>query len=267
MTMCPHASSQVKRCIGEAEIAMREIRAWLDTLPPSEDAPKQAQMRSLLAELESLVASVRASARPSLSLDHPTVLRVQRLGKSPDSWASAEAAAAGRGSAFPGTVVVAPLSSFSAASSTAAAASAPAAASAAVAGTMAAAGAAERPDMAVAAAAQATAGTTESGKLLKKPALFIGGSAAAGAGGVAPTGTEENVPPTPFVISGGIRRPVAPGFKDKQSKSKLPPTGGSGSVQSKQVEESNGDREGTGEDKGEEGGSDVAAEADSAGES
>ncbi|CAI5493344.1 unnamed protein product [Closterium sp. Naga37s-1] len=260
------AEIQVKRCIGEAEIAMREIRAWLDTLPPSEDAPKQAQMRTLLAELESLVASVRASARPSLSLDHPTVLRVQRLGKSPDSWASAEAAAAGRGSAFPGTVVVAPLSSFSAAGSTAAAASAPAAASAAVAGTTAAAGAAERPDMAAAAAAQ-TAGTTESGKLLKKPALVIGGSAVAGAGGAAPTGAEENVPPTPFVISGGVRRPVAPGFKDKQGKSKLPPTGGSGSVQSKQVEESTGGRQSMGEDKGEEGGSDAAAEACSVGES
>ncbi|CAI5936948.1 unnamed protein product [Closterium sp. NIES-64] len=254
------AEIQVKRCIGEAEIAMREIRAWLDTLPSSEDAPKQAQMRALLAELESLVASVRASARPSLSLDHPTVLRVQRLGKSPDSWASAEAAAAGRGSVFPGTVVVAPLSSFSAASSTAAAASAPAAASAAVAGTTAAAGAAERQDMAAAAAVQA-AGASESGKLLKKPALVIGGSAAAGAGGAAPTGTEENVPPTPFVISGGIRRPVAPGFKDKQGKSKLPPTGGSGSVQSKQVEESTGGRESMGEEKGEEGGSDAAAEA------
>ncbi|CAI5993397.1 unnamed protein product [Closterium sp. NIES-65] len=85
--------------------------------------------------------------------------------------------------------------------------------------------------------------------------------AAAGAGGAAPTGTEENVPPTPFVISGGIRRPVAPGFKDKQGKSKLPPTGGSGSVQSKQVEESTGGRESMGEEKGEEGGSDAAAEA------
>ncbi|CAI5508934.1 unnamed protein product [Closterium sp. Naga37s-1] len=187
------AEIQVKRCIGEAEIAMREIKGWLDTLPPSEDAPKQAQMRSLLAELESLVASVRASGRPVLSLDHPTVLRVQRLGKSPDSWASAEAAAAGR-------------------------------------------------------------------------ALVIGGSAAAGTGGVVPTGTEENVPPTPFVISGGVRRPVAPGFKDKQGKSKLLPAGESAPVERKQGKESDEVKESAGEEKGEEGGSDAAAEAGSAGE-
>ncbi|CAI5458876.1 unnamed protein product [Closterium sp. Yama58-4] len=195
------AEIQVKRCIGEAEIAMREIRAWLDSLTSSEDSSKQAQMRSLLAELESLVASVRASERPSLSLDHPTVLRVQRLGKSPDSWASAEAAAAGRGSAFPGTVVVAPLSSF---------------------------------------------------------------SAAAGAGGAAPTGTEENVPPTPFVISGGVRRPVAPGFKDKQGKSKMLQAGESGLVQSKQGKESFKGNKSMGEEKEKEGRPDGAAETGSA---
>ncbi|GJP36875.1 hypothetical protein CLOM_g21340 [Closterium sp. NIES-68] len=185
------AEMQVRRCMGEAELALKEVRAWMDSLPsPStEDASRLHSLRVLGLELDALIADIRAAPRPVLAIDHPSVLRVPRIATPAASAAAAPAptAAPPLGATFPAAVVIAPVGNPSAS----AAAGAPAVG---VAG-------ARRPF---------------------KPLLQIGGDAGGGMGGGAPESPEDGAPMTPFVISGGMRRPQGGGFRDEQGRLRRP---------------------------------------------
>ncbi|CAI5524959.1 unnamed protein product [Closterium sp. Naga37s-1] len=227
------ADIQVKRCMGEVELALKDVRAWMDSLaspspnaltfamratsrptltthtptaapslpasaipvpacPPSEDTARLNALRVRGVELDALLADIRAAPRPALSISHPSVLRVPRISPASPPTATAPAAATAApapGATFPATVVIAPVGSASSTLN------------------------APPPAPALGAAGP---------RRPFKPSLQIGGDAVGGMGGGAPESPEDGAPMTPFVISGGMRRPQGGGFRDEQGRLRRP---------------------------------------------
>ncbi|CAI5964376.1 unnamed protein product [Closterium sp. NIES-65] len=188
------ADIQVKRCMGEAELALKDVRAWMDSLasPSPEDTARVNALRVRGVELDALLADIRAAPRPALSISHPSVLRVPRISPASPPTATAPAAATAApapGATFPATVVIAPVGSASSTLS------------------------APPPAPALGAAGP---------RRPFKPSLQIGGDAVGGMGGGAPESPEDGAPMTPFVISGGMRRPQGGGFRDEQGRLRRP---------------------------------------------
>ncbi|CAI5459123.1 unnamed protein product [Closterium sp. Yama58-4] len=160
--------------------------------PPSEDVARVNALRVRGVELDALLADIRAAPRPALSISHPSVLRVPRISPASPPTATAPAAptaAPAPGATFPATVVIAPVGSASTALN------------------------APPPAPAVGPAGP---------RRPFKPSLQIGGDAAGGMGGGAPESPEDGAPMTPFVISGGMRRPQGGGFRDEQGRLRRP---------------------------------------------
>ncbi|CAI7848429.1 unnamed protein product, partial [Closterium sp. NIES-53] len=188
------ADIQVKRCMGEAELALKDVRAWMDSLasPSPEDTARLNALRVRGVELDALLADIRTAPRPALSISHPSVLRVPRISPASPPTATAPAAATAApapGATFPATVVIAPVGSASSTLN------------------------APPPAPALGAAGP---------RRPFKPSLQIGGDAVSGMGGGAPESPEDGAPMTPFVISGGMRRPQGGGFRDEQGRLRRP---------------------------------------------
>ncbi|CAI5464630.1 unnamed protein product [Closterium sp. Yama58-4] len=177
------ADIQVKRCMGEAELALKDVRAWMDSLasPSPEDTSRLNALRVRGVELDALLADIRAAPRPALSISHPSVLRVPRISPASPPTATAPAAP---------TAVPAP-------------------------------GASSTLNAPAAAPAAGTAGPRRPFKpSLQIGGDAAGGMG--GMGGGAPESPEDGAPMTPFVISGGMPRPQGGGFRDEQGRLRRP---------------------------------------------